>query len=89
MRMCGAALLAITVLATPTSAETFIPFHGGVNLSVAPGGAESSSLPVATLQAENARRVTEAAEIGFDFVRLPSHWPLGRTQARRRISRRR
>jgi len=70
MRMCGAALLAITVLATPTSAETFIPFHGGVNLSVAPGGAESSSLPVATLQAENARRVAEAAEIGFDFVRL-------------------
>lgn len=70
MRMCGAALLAITVLATPTSAEPVISFHGGVNLSVAPGGAESSSLPVATLQAENARRVAEAAEIGFDFVRL-------------------
>src|SRR5260370_19337448 len=74
MRMCGAALLSITVRATPTSAETFIPFHGGVNLSVAPGGAESSSLPVATLQAENARRVAEAAEIGFDFVRLRVAW---------------
>jgi endoglucanase len=70
MRMCGAALLATTLLAAPTSAETFIPFHSGINLSVAPGGAESSSLPVATLLVENAQRVGEAAEIGFDFVRL-------------------
>lgn len=70
MRMCGAALLATTMLATPTSAENFIPFHSGVNLSVAPGGADSSSLPVATLLVENTQRVGEAAEIGFDFVRL-------------------
>jgi endoglucanase len=74
MRMRGAALkatlLAAMMLATPTSAETFIPLYSGVNLSVAPGGANSSSLPVATLQVENAQRVGEAAEIGFDFVRL-------------------
>jgi hypothetical protein len=74
MRVRGAALqealFAAMMLATPTSAETFIPFYRGVNLSVAPGGANSSNLPVATLQVENAQRVGEAAEIGFDFVRL-------------------
>jgi hypothetical protein len=41
MRVCGAALkaslLAATMLATPTSAKTFIPFHSGVNLSVGCG----------------------------------------------------
>jgi hypothetical protein len=70
MTLFKAFLLAGIVLATSAGAETFQPFHSGVNLSVAPGGANSSSLPVATLQVENAQRVGEAAEIGFDFVRL-------------------
>jgi endoglucanase len=74
LRVCGAALtaslLAATMLATPTSAETFIPFHSGVNLSVAPGGANSSSEPLDVLQAVNVQRLDEAADIGFDFLRL-------------------
>lgn len=74
MRVCCAALkaslLAAMMLATPTSAGTFLAFQNGVNLSVAPGGADISSLPVATLQVENEQRVGEAADIGFDFVRL-------------------
>jgi endoglucanase len=74
MRMSGAALkaalLAAMMLATPTSAETFIPFHSGVNLSVAPGGANSSSEPLDVLQAANIQRLDEVADIGFDFVRL-------------------
>jgi hypothetical protein len=65
-----ASLLAATMLATPTSAETFIPFHSGVNLSVAPGGANSSSEPLDVQQAVNVQRLDEAADIGFDFVRL-------------------
>jgi hypothetical protein len=65
-----AAILAATMLAMPTSAETFIPFHHGVNLSVSPGGADSSWVPLATQKAENEQRVAEAAYIGFDFVRL-------------------
>jgi hypothetical protein len=44
--------------------------HNGVNLSVAPGGADRSSFPVATLLVENKQRVGEAADIGFDFARL-------------------
>jgi endoglucanase len=70
MTLFKAFLLTGIVLATSAGAETFQPFHSGVNLSVAPGGANSSSLPVATLQVENAQRVGEAAEIGFDFARL-------------------
>jgi hypothetical protein len=74
MRVCGAALkaslLAATMLATPTSAETFIPFHSGVNLSVAPGGANSSSEPLDEQQVANGQRLDEVADIGFDFVRL-------------------
>jgi hypothetical protein len=54
----------------PANAQTFVPFQSGVNLSVAPGGADRSQVPLATLQTENAQRVTEAAEIGFDFLRL-------------------
>jgi endoglucanase len=65
-----AGLLATTMFAMPTNAATFIPFHSGVNLSVAPGGASSSTLPSGTLQFENGQRVGEAAGIGFDFVRL-------------------
>jgi len=74
MRPSGAALKAAVVAATmhamPTSAETFIPFHSGVNLSVAPGGADRSTAPLATQKAENEQRVAEAADIGFDFLRL-------------------
>jgi hypothetical protein len=65
-----AAALAATMLSMPTSAETIIPFHHGVNLSVAPGGADRSTVPLATQKAENEQRVAEAASIGFDFVRL-------------------
>jgi endoglucanase len=65
-----AVLLAGTMLATPSSAQTFVPFHSGVNLSVAAGGADRSSHPLAVQQAENAQRVAEAAAIGFDFLRL-------------------
>jgi hypothetical protein len=66
-----AVLLAGISLATPSSAQTsFVPFHSGVNLSVAPGGADRSSVPVAVQQATNAQRVADAAEIGFDFLRL-------------------
>src|ERR1700680_2573855 len=64
------AFLAGTVLAAPTGAQTFVRFHSGVNLSVAPGGADQSSAPIDVQQAANAQRVDEAADIGFDFVRL-------------------
>ncbi len=70
MNMFNAAVLAGTVLAAPASAQTFVPFHSGVNLSVAPGGAESSGMPLAAQQVANAQRVAEAGAIGFDFVRL-------------------
>ena len=56
-----AAILAATMVAMPTNAETSIPFHHGVNLSVSPGGANSSSVPLATQKAENEQRVAEAA----------------------------
>jgi hypothetical protein len=65
-----AAALAATMLSMPTSAETVILFHHGVNLSVAPGGADRSTVQLATQKAENEQRVAEAASIGFDFVRL-------------------
>jgi hypothetical protein len=58
------------VLATSANAQTFVPFHSGVNLSVAPGGADRSRMPLGTQQSENAQRRAVAAEIGFDFVRL-------------------
>ena len=66
----AALFLGAAVVTATANAQTFVPFHSAVNLSVAPGGANSSTLPVATLQVENAQRVGEAAEIGFDFVRL-------------------
>ena len=62
--------LAGLALATSANAQTFVPFHSGVNLSVAPGGADRSRRPIATQQAENAQRVAVAVENGFDFVRL-------------------
>ena len=55
---------------TSANAQTLVPFHSGVNLSVAPGGADRSRMPIATQQAENAQRVAVAVENGFDFVRL-------------------
>jgi hypothetical protein len=58
------------VLATSANAQTFVPFHSDVNLSVTPGGAYRSRMPLGTQQAENAQRRAVAAEIGFDFVRL-------------------
>jgi hypothetical protein len=64
------AFLAGTVLAASAGAQTFVRFHSGVNLSVAPGGADRSSEPLDILQAANAQRVDEAVDIGFDFVRL-------------------
>ena len=74
LRLSGAAqmaaILAATLIATPVSAETLIPFHRGVNLSVAPGGADHSNVPISAQRAENEQRVAEAADIGFDFVRL-------------------
>ena len=70
MNMLKAALLAGTVLATPASAQTFVPFHSGVNLSVAPGGADRSAVPLEAQEDTNAQRVVEVAAIGFDFVRL-------------------
>jgi hypothetical protein len=41
MNAFKAVLFAGAVLATSASAETFLPFHSGVNLSVAPGGVNS------------------------------------------------
>jgi len=70
MHLFNAAFLAGMVLATSANAQTFVPFHSGVNLSVAPGGADRSRMPLATQQAENAQRVAVAVENGFDFVRL-------------------
>lgn len=58
------------IMTTPNDAQSFVRFHSGVNLSVAPGGSDRSEVPLAVQQSENAQRVTEAAEIGFDFVRL-------------------
>ena len=62
--------LAGLALAASANAQTFVPFHSGVNLSVAPSGADRSRMPIATQQAENVQRVAVAVEIGFDFVRL-------------------
>jgi hypothetical protein len=70
MNLFKGAVLAAVLLAAPASARTFVAFHSGVNISVAPGGADRSQVQLATQQAENAERVSEAAAIGFDFVRL-------------------
>src|SRR5260370_42419350 len=70
MKVFNPVLLAGLALATSANAQTFVPFHSGVNLSVAPGGADRSRMPIATQQAENAQRVAVAVENGFDFVRL-------------------
>ena len=74
MPMSGAALatalFAASMLAVPTITKASTTFHSGVNLSVAPGGANSSSEPLDVQQATNAQRVDEVADIGFDFVRL-------------------
>ena len=64
------ALFAASMLAVPTITEASTTFHSGVNLSVAPGGANSSSEPLEVQQATNIQRVDEVANIGFDFVRL-------------------
>jgi endoglucanase len=37
---------------------------------VAPGGSDRSAAPLDVQEATNARRVAEAADIGFDFIRL-------------------
>src|SRR5260370_629576 len=70
MKVFKPVLLGGLALATSANAQTFVPFHSGVNLSVAPGGADRSRMPIATQQAENAQRVAVAVENGFDFVRL-------------------
>jgi hypothetical protein len=74
MRLSGAvlatALFAASMLAAPTIATAFTMFHSGINLSVAPGGANSLSEPLDVQQAINVQRVDEVADIGFDFVRL-------------------
>ena len=64
------ALFAASMLAVPTITEASTTFHSGVNLSVASGGANSSSEPLEVQQATNIQRVDEVANIGFDFVRL-------------------
>ena len=64
------ALVAASLLAVPTIATASTTFHRGINLSVAPGGANSSSEPLEVQQAINVQRVDEVADIGFDFMRL-------------------
>jgi hypothetical protein len=64
------------------NAQTFVPFHSGVNLSAAPGGADRSRLPLATQQAENAQRVAVAAEI-----RTQAAEGLGKAEIARRAGR--
>jgi len=58
------------VLTATANAQTFGRFHSGVNLSVTPGGADRSAVPLDVLQAKNALRVAVARDVGFDFVRL-------------------
>jgi hypothetical protein len=70
MTVIKSVLLAGNGACTSANAQTLVPFHSGVNLSVAPGGADRSRMPLGTQQAEKARRRAVAAEIGFDFVRL-------------------
>ena len=70
MNIFKAVLFAGMVLASQATAQTFVRFHSGVNLSVAPGGSDRSAAPLDVQEATNARRVAEAADIGFDFIRL-------------------
>ena len=75
MPMSGAVLAAAlfaasSMLAVPTIAKASTTFHSGVNLSMAPGGANSSSEPLDVQQAINSKRLDGVADIGFDFVRL-------------------
>jgi hypothetical protein len=49
------------VLASQATAQTFVRFHSGVNLSVAPGGSDRSAAPLDVQEATNAQRVAEAA----------------------------
>ena len=70
MNIFKAALFAGMVLAAQATAQPFVRFHSGVNLSVAPGGSERSAEPLDAQEATNAQRVAEAADIGFDFIRL-------------------
>src|SRR6267154_4572148 len=62
--------MAFVGLTSPLQAQTVLPFRSGVNLSVAPGGQDKSSLPLATQHAQNSQRVETAYGIGFDFIRL-------------------
>jgi hypothetical protein len=70
MNTFKAVLFAGMVLASQATAQTFVRFHSGVNLSVAPGGSDRSAAPLDVQEAANAQRVAEAADIGFDFIRL-------------------
>jgi len=70
MNIFKAVLFAGMVLASQATAQTFVRFHSGVNLSVAPGGSDRSAAPLDVQEATNAQRVAEAADIGFDFIRL-------------------
>jgi endoglucanase len=65
--LIGTAFVGLT---SPLQAQTVLPFRSGVNLSVAPGGQDKSSLPLATQHAQNSQRVETAYGIGFDFIRL-------------------
>jgi hypothetical protein len=79
----GGVFLAVIIVTAAANAQTFERFHSGVNLSVAPGGANQSAAPLDAQQTENAQRVDEAADIGFDFVRLRvalAPWTTGNTQ---------
>jgi hypothetical protein len=70
MNIFKAVLFAGMVLASQATAQTFVRFHSGVNLSVVPGGSDRSAAPLDVQEATNAQRVAEAADIGFDFIRL-------------------
>ena len=70
MNIFKAVLFAGMVLASQATAQTFVRFHSGVNLSVAPGGSDRSAAPLDVQEATNAQRVAEAADIGFDLIRL-------------------
>ena len=70
MNIFKAVLFAGMVLASQATAQTFVRFHSGVNLSVVPGGSDRSAAPLDVQEATSAQRVAEAADIGFDFIRL-------------------
>jgi hypothetical protein len=87
MNIFKAVLFAGMVLASQATAQTFVRFHSGVNLSVAPGGSDRSAAPLDVQEATNAQRVAEAADIGFDSSGSASRWLLGPTPAQPRTSR--